>query len=130
MADMQTARQRRQWADVVAIVTGVAAVGLAIWPNLAADEGSGVGIGSGAVATALGGALAIAAVLLAQRSPGMARIPLALGGLLLIATPFVFVRADGYVPTLQMVIGVLMVLSAPFIGRMPDDGPPTRPDLR
>ena len=123
MADTATARQRRHWADVVAIVTGVAAVGLAIWPNLAADEGGGVGIGTAALSTALGGALAIAAVLLAQRSPGMAKIPLALGGVLLILTPFVFVRADGVVPTLQVVIGVLMLASAPFIGRMPDDVP-------
>ncbi len=123
MADRATARQRRQWADVVAIITGVSALGLAIWPNLAADEGGGVGLGTAALATAVGGALAIAAVLLAQRSPGMAKIPLALGGLLLIVTPFLFVRADGYVPTLQMIIGVLMLLSAPFIGRMPDDAP-------
>ena len=123
MADTTTARQRRQWADVVAIVTGVAAVGLAIWPNLAADEGGGVGLVTGALATAVGGALAIAAVLLAQRSPGTAKIPLALGGILLILTPFLFVRSDGVVPTLQIVIGILMLVSAPFIGRMPDDVP-------
>jgi uncharacterized membrane protein (UPF0136 family) len=130
MTDARTARQRRQWADVVAIITGVAAVGLAIWPNLAADEGGGVGLGSGALATAIGGALAIAAVLLAQRSPGTAKIPLALGGVLLIVTPFLFVRADGYVPTLQMVLGAMMLLSAPFLGRMPTDPPEPRPGAR
>jgi hypothetical protein len=130
MADARTARQRRQWADVAAIITGVAAVGLAIWPNLAADEGGGVGLGTGALATALGGALAIAAVLLAQRSPGPAKIPLALGGLLLIVTPFLFVRADGYVPTLQMILGAMMLLSAPFLGRMPIDPPEERPGAR
>jgi hypothetical protein len=127
MADTAAARQRRQWADVMAIVTGVTAVGLAIWPNLAADEGGGVGIGTAAIATALGGALAIAAVLLAQRSPGTAKIPLALGGILLILTPFLFVRADGLVPTLQIIVGILMLTSAPFIGRMPDDVPPRGP---
>ncbi len=124
MTDSPTIQRWRQWADLVALVAGVAAVGLAMWPNLAADEGgSDVGVGSSAIACIVAGALAVIGVFRAQRSPGSARIPLALGGLLLILTPFVFGGAAGYVPTLQIICGVLMLAAAPFIGPMPDELP-------
>ena len=122
MPDTSSIQRRRTWADVVAIVAGVAAVGLAMWPNLAADEGpTGVALGSGTIASIAAGALAIAAVVMAQRSPGTARIPLALGGVLLLLTPFVFARSGGFVPTLQMILGALMLVAVPFIGRLPDE---------
>ncbi|WP_284351565.1 hypothetical protein [Roseisolibacter agri] len=122
MPESSTSSRRRTWADVVAIVAGVAAIGLAMWPNLAADEGpTGVALGSGTLASFAAGGLAIAAVFMAQRSPGTARIPLALGGVLLLLSPFVFARSAGVVPTLQMVLGALMLVAAPFIGRLPDE---------
>jgi hypothetical protein len=125
MPDTNTLQRRRHWADVVAIVASVAAIGLAIWPNLAADEGpAGASVGSGALASAIAGALGVLGLFLAQRSPGVARVPLALGGLLLLLTPFVFARAAGVVPTLQMILGVAMLATVPFIGRLPDELPP------
>jgi hypothetical protein len=126
MAEGSTHPKRRHWADVAAIVAGVSAIGLAIWPNLAADEGGqGVGLGSAALASAAAGALAILGLFLAQRSPAAGRLPLAAGGLLLLATPFVFARQAGFVPTLQMILGVAMLAAAAFVGRMPSEGTTT-----
>lgn len=92
MAATTTSARTRDWADFLAILTGVALVGLSIWPGgiTFSNEAEAV-IGYPALlwlARAAAGGAAIAAVLLAQRweRRGAARALLVGGaGLLLLA---------------------------------------------
>jgi peptidoglycan/LPS O-acetylase OafA/YrhL len=116
--------RRRHWADVVAIVAGVWSFGEALWgPALFSRDTVDRGAGATWFAFGIGGLLAIAAVLLAQRYTKPARIVLAIGGAILVISPFAY-RSPVWLPIVSSVIAGLMMLgAAPFIGRMPRELP-------
>jgi hypothetical protein len=128
-----TARKLRRyhWADVVAIVTGVSALGFTIWgAPVRVDDAVSSGVSFSWLSSAAAGALALAAVLIAQysRLPRLpARLMLAAAGALLLISPFTFLRG---VPPVTLVtytvLGLAMLVASPFIGPMPADLPPRR----
>jgi hypothetical protein len=116
---------RTKWADIVAIVAGVVAVGNAMWgpvifPVMQHDLPQGdPGIGYNWLAFGLGGILTVLGIGLAQRWPTLGRIPIALGGLLLVAVPLAYQRHHPVPITVSVVVGLAMLLAAPFVGPMP-----------
>jgi hypothetical protein len=118
--DGATKARRRHWADLVAILAGVWSFGQALWgPAIFSMETVDRGAGASWMAFGLGGLLAIGAVLLAQRRTMPARIMLAIGGLILVASAFVY-RYPATLPIISAAAaGIAMLAAAPFIGRMP-----------
>jgi peptidoglycan/LPS O-acetylase OafA/YrhL len=124
MADTRT-RSRTRWADLVAIVASVVALGNALWgpvifSTMQRDLPQGdPGVGYNWLAFGLGGILGVLGLLLAQKWPRFAKIPLALGGLLLIAVPFAYQRQHPAPIAVSVVVGLALLLAAPFVGPMP-----------
>jgi hypothetical protein len=116
--------RRRHWADVVAIVAGVWSFGEALWgPALFSQNTVDRGAGATWLAFGIGGLLAVVAVLLAQRNTKLARVALALAGLILIASPLAY-RHPVMLPVVtSLAAGLAMLAAAPFIGRMPRQVP-------
>ena len=139
MASMNSPRTRH-WSDVLALLTGVALLGLVIWPggptaNNAAAEELRFPVAAWMV---LGGAgfLALAGATIAQRwsMRGLGRGLIALGGVLLLVNLF-FVRDFGVRAILTLLLPGIALLAAAFgAGPMPRDlgpdyGATHRPDL-
>lgn len=129
----------RHWSDVLALVTGVALIGIVIWPggptaNNAAAEELRFPVATWLV-LASAGALALAGTTIAQRwsMRTLGRGLIALGGLLLLANLF-FVRDFGLRSMLTLLLPGLALLASAFgAGPMPRDiGPESdatrRPD--
>jgi hypothetical protein len=118
-------RSARTWADVVAIVAGLVALGNAMWGPIIFTTMFGrlnqgdPGVGYNWLAFGIGGLLAILAVILAQKWPRPARIPLALGGVLLLAVPFAYRNWAPLPIVTSVVLGLAMLAATPFLGRMP-----------
>ena len=116
--------QRRHWADIVTIVTGVTLLGLVVWGSPVMTTGSTLEMRYPDWVWMLqlaAGALALVAVWLAQRprSVGLARAALALAGIVLLVGLAAF-RDFGWRAWLTMVLpGVLLLAAARFIGPMP-----------
>ena len=118
-------KQGRPWADVLAILTGLVLMALAIWPGEpqantdAARESANVQLQW--LAYAIAGGSAIAAVLIAQkwqRRP-LARALLVLGALVLLGVLLVF-RDFGVRALLTVLLpAVALLISATAIGPMP-----------
>jgi hypothetical protein len=122
-------RVRRKWADIVAILAAVIALGNAMWgpiifSTMQRSQPQGdPGVGYNWIAFGVGGALALTGVILAQRWPKPAKVALALGGLLLLAVPFAYRDRDLLPIMTSVVLGLAMLGAAPFVGPMP---PPRR----
>jgi peptidoglycan/LPS O-acetylase OafA/YrhL len=116
--------RRRHWADLVAIIAGVWSFGEALWgPVLFSSETIDRGAGATWLAFGIGGLLAVGAVILAQRNTRLARIILAVAGLILVLSPLAY-RHPSWPPIVSSVIaGLAMLVAAPFIGRMPRELP-------
>jgi peptidoglycan/LPS O-acetylase OafA/YrhL len=118
-------RSRTRWADLVAIIASVVALGNAMWgpvifSTMQRDLPQGdPGIGYNWLAFGLGGLLGVLGLLMAQKWPRWAKIPLAVGGLLLIAVPFTYERHHLAPIAVSVVVGLAMLLVAPFVGPMP-----------
>ena len=119
------ARSRTRWADLVAIVAAMVALGNAMWgpvifSTMQRDMPRGdPGIGYNWLAFGLGGILGVLGLVMAQKWPRWAKFPLALGGLLLIAAPFAYQRHHPAPIAVSVVVGLAMLLVAPFVGPMP-----------
>ena len=123
MQQANTAR-RRHWANVVAIVAGVWAFGEAIWgPAVFSSETVDRGAGATWLAFGIGGLLAIIAVLLAQRYPRPARVALGVAGLILVLSPLAYGHPAWLPIVSSVIVGLAMLVAAPFIGRMPREVP-------
>jgi hypothetical protein len=124
MESAKSAR-RRHWADLVAIVAGVWSFGEAIWgPALfASRETTDRGVGVQWLAFGVAGLLALGSVMLAQRYTRPARIGLGVAGIILLVAPFAFERPATLAIASSVVVGLAMLASAPFIGRMPRELP-------
>jgi hypothetical protein len=123
MADSE-ARTRRKWADIVAIVASVTALGNAMWgPLIFGTRSSSVptdpGAGYNWLAFGLGGALGLLGLIVAQKRPLPGRVALALGGALLVVVPLFYENRAMLPIVTSVVLGLAMLLSSFFLGPMP-----------
>lgn len=125
MANLMGERERRHWADVVAIVAGVWAAGQALWGTTLFGPGvQDSGLGWNWFVYGFGGAIAVAGVILAQRARDAGRILVGIGGLLHLTAPFAYGSLE-WIPILNsLAIGVALLVAAPFVGPMPRRLPP------
>lgn len=123
MADSES-RTRRKWADIVAIVASVTALGNALWGPLifgtrSASVTTDQGAGYNWLAFGLGGVLGVLGLIVAQKRPLPGRIALALGGVLLVLVPF-FYESRAMLPIVtSVVLGLAMLIASFFLGPMP-----------
>jgi MFS family permease len=117
-------RRKRRWADIVAIIASVTALGNAMWGPLifstistrvTTDQGAGYNW----FAFGVGGILGVLGLIVAQKRPVPGRIALAIGGLLLVAVPFVYESRALLPIATSVVLGVAMLVSSLFLGPMP-----------
>ena len=123
MAETST-RRARWWADVVAIVASVAAVGNALWgplifSTLSNQVTTDRGAGYNWFAFGVGGILGVLGVIVAQRRPLPGRIAIAVGGALLVIVPFFYETFSTLPIATSVVLGIAMIVSAFFLGPMP-----------
>ncbi len=118
------ARDRRRWADVALILTGLGLFGLAVWfpPFSTTDEASQ------AIQLwpfyALAGGLVLVALFLGQKWDWvrLARLVL-VAALVVLAVALFRVRTVGLVAWLTLIIpGVVLLFTVPFFGPMPRAG--------
>jgi hypothetical protein len=114
-------RERRHWADVVLILTGLTLWGLAVWfPPFSTTDEAPNAISLWPI-YAPAGALTLLALLLGQRWDWLrfARI-LLFAAVVILAVGLFRVRAQGVVAWLTLVIpGLAILLAMPFFGPMP-----------
>jgi hypothetical protein len=123
MAKFST-RRARWWADVVAIVASVAAVGNALWgplifSTLSSQVTTDRGAGYNWFAFGVGGILGVLGVIVAQKRPLPGRIAIAVGGALLVIVPFFYENFSMLPIATSVVLGIAMIVSAFFLGPMP-----------
>jgi hypothetical protein len=125
MANGTEGPRTRLWADVVAIVVGVALLGIGIWPSdVTASRGAERELGSPDVAMLarwLGGALAVGGVLIAQRwrRRRLGRTFLIVAALVLLAA-FASARDFGWRAWFTLALPAALLLAAAFAaGPMP-----------
>ena len=119
-----TSRTRRKWADIVAIIASLTALGNAMWGPLifgtnSAQATTDPGAGYNWFAFGVGGVLGLLGLILAQKRPALGRLPLAIGGVLLVIVPFVYSNKAMLPITASVILGIAMIVSALFIGPMP-----------
>jgi hypothetical protein len=123
MAETSTRRARR-WADLVAIIASVAALGNALWgPLIFSTRSAAVttdpGAGYNWFAFGVGGILGVLGLVVAQKRPLPGRIALAIGGALLVIVPF-FYETRAMLPiATSVVLGIAMLVASFFLGPMP-----------
>jgi peptidoglycan/LPS O-acetylase OafA/YrhL len=117
------ARERRRWADIVVIVTGLALVGLAAWNGPASSEAPDArtaSLPSMYAAYGVGGGLALAAVLVVHRWRTAGRMLLIVAALTLLGFGLdAFQREGGGVWLTILVPALLLLVASPFFGPMP-----------
>jgi MFS family permease len=119
-----SSRARRKWADLVAIIASLAALGNAMWGPLifgtiSAQTTTDRGAGYNWFAFGVGGMLGLLGLILAQKRPALGRVPLAVGGALLVIVPFFYSHKAMLPIATSVVLGLLMIASAFFLGPMP-----------
>jgi len=117
-------RRKRRWADIVAIIASVTALGNAMWGPLIFSSVSNQvttdpGAGYNWFAFGVGGMLGVLGLIVAQKRPVLGRIPLAVGGLLLVVVPFVYDNRAPLPTITSAVLGLAMLASSFFLGPMP-----------
>jgi peptidoglycan/LPS O-acetylase OafA/YrhL len=118
-------RTSRKWADIIAIVAGLCALANALWgPIIFATMYRQLSQGDRGVsynwaAFGLGGLLALCAVALAQSRPRAGRRLIIIAGLLLLVVPFFYDSKPALPIATSVVLGLAMLVSAPFLGPMP-----------
>lgn len=126
MATATKPRSSSQWADALAIVTGVALLGVSIWPSITASSDAGQAEVRNVAAMVLvriaAGAIAIGAVFVAQRAQRrpMARGMLIAAALLLIGGLVIFRDFGPWSLGTMVLPAVLLLVSAMRIGPLPD----------
>jgi cytochrome bd-type quinol oxidase subunit 2 len=120
------ARERRRWADIVVIATGLMLVGFAAW-NAPASTGAPdetASLPSLFTAYAAGGALAIVALFVAHRSRTGGRVLIVAAALLLLVFGFDAFRERAAAAWLTVLVPAVLLLGAvPFFGPMPRANP-------
>jgi hypothetical protein len=121
------ARERRRWADIVVMLTGLTLIGLAAW-NAPASSGARpdetASLGSMYLAYGVGGALAIVALFVAHRSRMIGRVLLVAAAFVLLGFGFDAFREQVPAVWLTVLLPALLLLGAsPFFGPMPRANP-------
>jgi peptidoglycan/LPS O-acetylase OafA/YrhL len=121
----RTGAKRRHWADVVAIVTGLALLGLAIWPG-SPSASAGAAIESGRpdylwLGHALAGGIALLGVTAAQRwgLRSLGRSLLIIAGLGLVALLVMFHEFGPRAILTVLLPALLLLAAAASVGPMP-----------
>jgi peptidoglycan/LPS O-acetylase OafA/YrhL len=120
-----TSRRTRKWSDIVVVVASLVALGNAIWgPFIMTTAGSDpqrgdTGIGYNWLAFGVGGLLALLGVFLAERRPRLARIAVAVAGVMIAVVPFTYDRWHALPIITSVILGLAMLIAAPFVGPMP-----------
>jgi hypothetical protein len=117
-------RAVRKWADIIAIIASLGALGNAMWGpfifgTISQETTSDRGAGYNWLAFGLGGTLGLLGVIVAQKRPSIGRILLAPGGLLLVIVPFFYDHKSLLPIASSVVLGIAMLISALFLGPMP-----------
>jgi hypothetical protein len=116
--------RRRNWSDIVAILAGMWAIAEAIWgPAVFSQNIVDASAGYAWLVFATAGALAVAAVFLAQRITGLGRVVLAIAGLLLVIIALAYERAHPLALVTGLILGVVMLVATPFMGSIPRNLP-------
>ena len=120
----ETSTRRTRWADVVAIIASVTAVGNALWgplifSTLSNQVTTDRGAGYNWFAFGVGGILGVLGLIVAQKRPLPGRIALAVGGALLVIVPFFYETLSMLPIATSVVLGIAMMVSAFFLGPMP-----------
>jgi hypothetical protein len=123
MAETST-RRTRWWADLVAIIASVTAVGNALWgplifSTLSSETTTDRGAGYNWFAFGVGGILGVLGLIIAQKRPLPGRIALGVGGALLVIVPFFYENRAMLPIATSVVLGIAMMVSAFFLGPMP-----------
>lgn len=122
---VSTSRTIRKWADIVVGAASLVSLANAIWgPFILTDIASETqrgerGIGYNWVAFAVGGLLALLGVLLAERRPRLGRISVAVAGVMIAAVPLAYEQWYALPIITSLVLGLAMLIAAPFIGPRP-----------
>jgi peptidoglycan/LPS O-acetylase OafA/YrhL len=125
MAELTHDRDRRRWADVLAIVTGVSLFGISLWPSIMSTSPEGRydtrHPGTLVLVRVAVAVMAIGAVALAQRweRRAPARALLVVGAVALVATLVMFRDATTWEFWSLLVPAVALVVAATGIGPMP-----------
>lgn len=121
----ETSDKARTWADLLAITATMTALSNAMWGPLIFStmrreypQGDR-GLSYTWLAFAVGGLLGLLALFVAQERPKPARVLMAIGGLMMAVAPFVYSRPDTLPSIASAVMGVAMLVAAPFIGGLP-----------
>jgi len=117
-------RRARRWADLVAIIASVAAIGNALWgPLIFSTRSAAVttdpGAGYNWFAFGVGGILGVLGLIVAQKRPLPGRIALAVGGVLLVIVPFFYETRAAMPIATSVVLGIAMLVASFFLGPMP-----------
>jgi hypothetical protein len=118
------ARDRRRWADVALILTGLGLFGLAVWfPPFSTTSDASQAIRLWPF-YALAGALVLVALFLGQKGNWVRQARLILIAALVVLVVALFrVRSVGLLAWLTLVIpGVVLLFTVPFFGPMPRAG--------
>ena len=123
MADTP-ARDRRRWADVALILTGLGLFGLAVWfPPFSTTSDASQAIRLWPF-YALAGGLVLVALFLGQKWDWLrlARLLLA-AALVVLAVALLRIRSVGMLAWLTLIIpGIILLFTVPFFGPMPRAG--------
>ena len=115
-------RDRRRWADVIVIATGLLLVGLAAWnaPASSSPRQSIASLGSMYVAYGVGGVLTLVALFVAHRSATAGRVLLGAAALLVLGFGLAAFREPTAALWLTIVVPAALLLAAtPFFGPLP-----------
>jgi hypothetical protein len=123
MADT-TKRRTRYWADVIAIIASVTALGNAMWgalifSHLSSSVTTDQGVGYNWFAFGIGGLLGVLGLIVAQVRPMPGRLALAVGGAFLVAVPFFYENKPLLPIATSVVLGIALLASSAFLGPMP-----------
>lgn len=126
MVDLTERPASRQWADILALVTGVALIGVSLWPSILSTSPSGVretgNPGALVLFRVVAGLLAIAAVFAAQawRRRALARALLLAAAALLVVVLAIFRDFGGWALGTVVLPAALLIVSATAVGPLPD----------
>lgn len=123
MRAIRAGMRRHRWADVVVIIASVYSFAAAIWsPPELFSGGGGWEVRQEAWlwgAYALGGVLGITGIFVALRWPNLARVLVAVAGLVVLSGFFALHTVTTLALLSLGLTGLALLVSAAFMGRMP-----------
>ena len=120
---MEQQPRKRQAADIIALLAGVGAIGVAVWGvPLFGDRGDRAGDTKWSFSLVSGG-LTLLAVFLTTKRQSAARWVLRLAGVIMLVSPFLGGRSEGSQLILSIVLGLMMLGSSFAFGDLAPSAP-------